>query len=594
MDIIDILLAKSMSSNGGASDAAIQKALKKVNQAAIDAQIAINNANTAIENVEAIIDKIPGSVSIETEKTEDYNSEKIVIDNSENIIDKNYKAIGDNEDGSMTQKAIKAYVESVKAAIEEEIQSGINLGENHNGAIVIVDEDGSLKPGKIDEASIINTQIATGTYQAIDAAGVEINYKEGTFRRLQKSSTFSSGEDFNQFPMYGGMKRCIVDNDGRIIAFYGEAEYDDNYANGYQTMVYIPRFYYMRSMIEVNENKQVEKEVLLLSYVEQTGFKLHPAFINEDGEEIDYILYPAYEGCTFDVSANAYNLMDGIIDFNEDMLASVVGAKPISGLNNALNIKNAEKLAQNRGEGWHITSAKAESAIQMLALVEFNTLNLQQAIGSGISRIENLANANCSSYTGSTSSLGNSTGRATTTTNERNGIEYVYSEDGQCSISYRGIEDLYGNIWRFVGGIQIIGDGTQQGGVPAICDTYDYINGAYHSPGFTLPNQSGWISRFGQPSENYDWLFIPNGASGANSLLPVGDYVWVQTNLDDVNVVVVGGNWSFGENNGPFYYGFDKNIDFYGRSYGARIMFVPKKNAIYNANIAAWQRLMED
>ena len=598
MNILDILLARAMSS-GGSTEADVQNAVKRANQAVTNAQTAVNEANSAVETIENIIAQVPEfptNVEVENENTSTYVSESVVVEDKGTATYKNYKQIGENEDGSMTQKAIKTHTDSLKTELEKKIKkNSLNFGEGNEGTIIIVDNDGAPKLGKISEESIINTQIATGTYQAIDAVGIEINYSGKTFRRIQEATSLSAGEDFNKFKMYGGMKRCMVNNSGRIIAFCGQDNYSDRASNGYQTMVYIPRFYYMRHILEETDDNKISKEVLLISRVPQIGFKVHPAFINEDGEEVDYILYPAYEGCVFDVSKSQYNLADeGEVDFDADMLSSIVGAKPASGLNNNLTITNAEKLAKNRGKGWHITSIKAEGAIQMLAIVEFGTLNLQQEIGKGICNIENLPNINCSSYTGSTSELGNSTGRASSTVNERNGTEYTYAEDGKCSISYRGIEDLWGNIWRFVGGIQILGDGTEQGGVPFICDSLDFENGEYQSAGFNLPSQSGWISRFGRPVENYNWLFVPGEASGANSTLPIGDYVWIQPNLNSVNFAVMGGNWSFGDNDGIFYYGFDKDVDFYSRSYGARAMFIPKKNSTYEANISAWNRLMGD
>jgi hypothetical protein len=36
------------------------------------------------------------------------------------------------------------------------------------------------------------------------------------------------------------------------------------------------------------------------------GFKLHPAFYDEDGNEIDYYLTSAYEGSLYDVSESLY------------------------------------------------------------------------------------------------------------------------------------------------------------------------------------------------------------------------------------------------------------------------------------------------
>jgi hypothetical protein len=52
----------------------------------------------------------------------------------------------------------------------------------------------------------------------------------------------------------------------------------------------------------------------------------------------------------------------GPIDFTTDLLTSIAGVKPISGASENLNVISAEKLASNRGPGWHITNMAAESA----------------------------------------------------------------------------------------------------------------------------------------------------------------------------------------------------------------------------------------
>ena len=51
----------------------------------------------------------------------------------------------------------------------------------------------------------------------------------------------------------------------------------------------------------------------------------------------------------------------------------------------------------------------------MLGIIELGTFNWQNAIGAGITGITDNSSYNCASRTGSTSSLGNSTGRATST-----------------------------------------------------------------------------------------------------------------------------------------------------------------------------------
>ena len=558
MDILDVLLAKASSPDGQASSAA-----QAAQQAAQEAKTAANNAVAAVENI-AIVDILNSNT--ETEKIEEVSVTKDGITKKATF--KAYKSAGANEDGTMTQKAIKDYVDE---------QNAINMGSENAGTIVVVGENGQPQAGEISEDSIIRTEILAGTYEAKGALGLEIDYENKTFRRIQDSASYSMGADFDKYPIYGGIKRCLADDNGEIIAFADEDIYVDDFSSGYQTMVYIPKFYYIRVPIEMN-GTAIKKEIIMVSATAQKGFKIHPAFIN-NGEELEYILYSAYEGSTFDVNANAYNRNDGAVNFSIDKLSSIVEAKPISGVNNDLTRDNAEKLANNRGDNWHITNIKIESAIQMLSIIEFGTLNSQRALGKGVCYIDGILGYNCSSYTGSTSILKNQSGSAAQTINEINGNETIYSENGYVAISYRGIENLWGNLRRFVNDIEI-----RNNNVPYILE-----NGEYTSLNFILPNISDWISKFGYSGEKYDWLFIPVEAKDANSNLPIGDYVDIGIDVSSTNVVAIGGHWSFKENNGIFNYSFDRASTYASRAYGARLMYIPTKNAIYNENIAAWK-----
>jgi len=298
-----------------------------------------------------------------------------------NGVVKNYTTYGDNEDGSMTQKAIKNYVTSVKTNLENQIRTsggggGVsNLGGDNAGSIVIVGTDGNIIAGDTTEQAIIEALIRTGVYQAKDAVGAEVDYENRSIGRSQEATGMT---DFNKYSMYGGRKRCTVADDGSIIAFYGDENYTEDGSNG-QVMVYQPKFYYQRIPINTtnsNVGKIIRKESLIISPTEQSGFKLHPAFIDENGEELEYVLISAYEGCAYDISENAYMVRDDAgIDFNNDKLSSIAGAKPLSGERNSLTIANAEKLAKNRGEGWHILNSKVCSIDQMLSLVEYGTFN---------------------------------------------------------------------------------------------------------------------------------------------------------------------------------------------------------------------------
>lgn len=517
------------------------------------------------------------------------------------VVEKNYTNYGDNEDGSMTQKAIKNYVTNVQTALENQIRTSgggsgtSNLGRDNAGAIVIVGSNGNITAGDTTEEAIIEALIRTGVYEAKDAVGASLDYENKSINRTQEAT---NSTDFNNYSMYAGRMRCNVNDDGAITAFYGDNNYAEDGSNG-QVMVYQPKFYYQRVPLNTSNGevgKIIHKESLIISPVKQAGFKLHPAFIDENGDEIEYILLSAYEGCAYDTSAAAYIKNDGAgVNVTEDKLSSIAGAKPLSGEKNTITIANAEQLARNRGEGWHILNMKACSVDQMLALIEYGTFNTQDAIELGISNLENSYTYNRACITGSTAALGNATGAATTSSNLVNGVTNNYSEAGKRSISYRGEENPFGNIWKFVGDVNVSGDGTVGGGVPYICTNNNYastITEDYESIGFSLPNTSDWVSCMGYGNEEYDWIFLPAAASGANSATPIGDYIWVTQNINKVCSLSFGGDWLFGQKNGMFFYAADRDINYSAATFGARLVFMPTKNTIHNNNYALWQSKM--
>lgn len=518
-------------------------------------------------------------------------------------IEKNYVASGNSEDGSMTQKAIKEYVNLVKLELENKIAKIPSSGSGTMGSfsiddagnIIIIGPDGRPIAGSTSEQDIIAALIKSGDYNVTGTVGLQIDYANKTFTRTQEAASKTAGANFDSFTMYGGRMRCNVADDGTITAFYGDSSYTDDGSNG-QVMVYQPKFYYQRTpitTIDLNEGKIVRKESIILSERLQSGFKLHPLFINEEGEEVDYVLLPAYEGSIYDTSANNYDLTSSLtIDFTQDKLSSIANAKPISGESNNFTSILAEHLAQNRGEGWHITNMAAESANQMLEMVEFGSMNGQESLEKGIVSIAGVKGKNNASNTGSTSTLGNSSGTATSTTNVTNGTTQTYNTPGYRAISYRGMENPWGNIWHFIGGVNIYGQGNNEGGIPYICKDFNYDISSienYENIGFRLPSLHSWITAMGYGNEKYDWVYMPiECSSNGNSALPVGDNLWTSPGLNGINATVVGGSWGADESGGPFYYGCDYEGNKTSASYGANIMFIPKKNNIYTTNYNKW------
>lgn len=425
-----------------------------------------------------------------------------------------------------------------------------------------------------------------GMIETEDVLGITMDYKNKTCTRIAGAKNLTAGADFDKFSMYGGRKRCNVSDGGTINAYYGDEGYTEDGSNG-QVMVYQPKFYYLVCPLEYDRQEtgygyHLRKANYYVSETQRAGFKLHPAFYDKNGNEVDYILMSAYEGCIYDTSANAYLKNDEqVMDASKDKFSSIAGARPASGVSQNLTRPNIEQMAKNRGEGWHSFGIKTASMEQLLMIVEMGMMNLQTAIGQGVVNLPwTTGSDTTSSYagaTGSTASLGNGTGRATKTTTYEGGKATDYTVDGKTSICYRGVENFWGNIWKFAYGVNIWGNGKMAGGMPYICSDFNYAEGKntdnYEGAGFTVTKANGYISAMGY-STKYDWLFMASECLG-NSSLPVGDYTYITENLNGYRIALLGGGWYDGSNAGGFSWSLAIGVGSRVRYIGGRLVYVP-------------------
>lgn len=425
-----------------------------------------------------------------------------------------------------------------------------------------------------------------GMIETEDVLGITMDYKNKTCTRIAGAKNLTAGADFDKFSMYGGRKRCNVSDGGTINAYYGDEGYTEDGSNG-QVMVYQPKFYYLVCPLEYDRQEtgygyHLRKANYYVSETQRAGFKLHPAFYDKNGNEVDYILMSAYEGCIYDTSANAYLKNDEqVMDASKDKFSSIAGARPATGVSQNLTRPNIEQMAKNRGEGWHSFGIKTASMEQLLMIVELGMMNLQTAIGQGVVNLPwTTGTDTTSSYagvTGSTASLGNGTGRATETTTYEGGVATKNTADGKTSICYRGVENFWGNIWKFAYGVNIWGNGKMAGGMPYICSDFNYAEGKntdnYEGAGFTVTKANGYISAMGY-STKYDWLFMASECLG-NSSLPVGDYTYITENLNGYRIAQLGGSWGSGSNAGGFCWSLYNGVGNRSRTIGGRLVYVP-------------------
>ena len=473
---------------------------------------------------------------------------------------------------------------SLTAMVQQASQLNASLLlENANAAEHISDLDVRLENADEILTGVEDIKAYLG-YDDEHIVGLQADFRNKTFKRLAGAYGLNAGTDFDAFPMFGGRRRCNVAVDGTINAYYGDADYVEDGTNG-QVMVYQPCFWYkvVPLITERNTNGlgyHIRKANYYVSSRPKVGFKRHPLFYDAQGNAVDYVLMSAYEGSMYDVSESAYvnDSVDTSVSYGTgDLLCSVAGKKPISGKLTGIGSKTKfETMANNLGSGWHLNTIKAENANQLLMMIELGTLNTQTAIGRGV--VDQSGSSNASSLTGSTASLGNATGMASSTIAESAGTETTNTTNGKLSVSYRGVENPWGNIWKHTNGINLWGDGTMGGGQVFICDDFTYNeskhDGNYQSAGFSITNGNGYISAFGYAYEDYDWVLMPSEVTG-NSSLPVGDYCYTTSNLNGYRIARLGGSWAYDDRAGGFYWSFTDSPGDCNHGIGGRLLYVP-------------------
>ena len=318
-------------------------------------------------------------------------------------------------------------------------------------------------------------------------------------------------------PIQARMRRCILSDSGVVVYYLfatdstkqtdGSTVSDLTGGDG-QVMVEIPAFYYKYGYSGTTHTWEI-------SEFPKNGFSLHPAFI-KNGENVAYRYIGAYEGIGYDDGTSAYFDGDDVgdtklqwpggtaIDTANDKLGSVSGFAPL------MNETRAEfrSITSNRGTGWRQQDYDLVSAIQLLYLIEYADWNSQSMIGMGRTELAGGTWAK-DSYLGVT---GKSNGDGNATANTGGNTNDAY-------MSYRGIENFFGNIWKWVDGINV------NNNVPYVCNTdtdfADDTAANYTDLGITLATNNGYQKYLEQQSRG----FLPASIGGASNTY-ITDYYY--------------------------------------------------------------------
>lgn len=273
------------------------------------------------------------------------------------------------------------------------------------------------------------------------------------------------GEGSSPFDSYSPWKDMdeynIVNND----VSYRKGQ--SGFSRSVDTMVFIPGFYYKIVYDAINGR--------LYYYVSDgaiDGFSLHPGSNSYIGR---------YHTC------------------DDSGYKSITGKAAITNITRA----TARTNSHSKGDNWWQWGVAQWEAVQLLYLVEFADFNSQSKIGNGRAYSSGTAQ-----NSGGTDTMTYHTGRAS-------GVE------DQCAVQYRHIENLWGNYYNWLDGINFSGRKAYVCTDPS--KFADDTTTNYTDAGRTLTS-SGYITGLGMSSA-LPWLQLPTAAYNGSESTYVADRV---------------------------------------------------------------------
>lgn len=287
----------------------------------------------------------------------------------------------------------------------------------------------------------------------------------------------------------------------------------------------IPKFY---SRITKNANGTYKHQ---LSGYRYDGFTT--LFVDGKGNEIDYVLVGKYEASGTSAKAESKSGKTCLVN---------------------VTLPQMRTACKANGEGYQQYDFLIDAIIKELFLIEMATTNSQ-------SIMYGYANGNSAAVqTGRTDGVKTASGSDTSNT------------DGKHACKYRGIENPWGNVWKWCDGINFQEDGNTEK-VYICLDPTKYESDKYISPYMyvadTVYDNGGYLSKI-EYFDKFPLLGYTVAEDGANNSYYC-DYSYNCGN----SVLRVGGLWSDGFSAGLWYW---SGVSVSSRSYsviGGRLCYKP-------------------
>ena len=339
----------------------------------------------------------------------------------------------------------------------------------------------------------------------------------------------------NAIDPWMSMVRCnLWAKTGVQTATYGDRCYTDtDVANMGQVMVKIKKFWYGTN------HTGSAGSMTYRWYISSTGadslpsgvgaWKVHPAF-SRNSVTKSQIYLGAYEAS------------------GTSPLQSMAGVAPTV----TQTLPQFRTAAEANGAGWEEVDFLAWSAVQLLYLLEYANFNSQSVtlgLGAGI--------------TGDTAA--HNTGETGKTGTDRGNVSYG-TASATTAVSYRGIENPWGNVATWLDGINTYGGEVYVADHGFVSDTF---TSPYTDAGIVIAGAGGYMSDLAVTSTT-DYPFVASALAGSSSTL-IPDYIYAPA--VGARVIRVGDMWSDGAAAGLW--AMNDNVSTDSFSYiGGRLMYV--------------------
>ena len=321
-----------------------------------------------------------------------------------------------------------------------------------------------------------------------------------------------------------------------------------------------------------------------------TGFDLHPAFYQRghSASPADQIYVGAYTaGANGGTTTNnsTYNTVYAT-NWSGLKLTSKSGVKNLTGSGSSGTIGQFETAGTAIGTGWGLTNFHTLNLLQLLFYTEYASFDSQSKLGLGRTNTSNTAAALTGTYL---NQVGEGAGTDIQSLLASNGT-YGSTSNDYHSVVWRGIENLWGNIWQWIPGYNTTDTSHRilnRDGTGTIADvmasgSYEEITSPIPLNGTTRISGTdagaychGYVSGFDlDSSEVLGHMFIPGALSGASNTYLTDYFYSHQSGISQTGVLLAGGHWNDGAPAGVGYRHSNAGPAGVAATVGGRVEFI--------------------